>query len=109
MNKQELIKKMAEKAGITQAVAEKALTAFTDTVTETLAKGEKVQLVGFGTFETTVRQARKGVKRSRELTAGIADPKTTCSFFQGRKARSSALFFALILSFGGEPCIATII
>ena len=41
MNKQKLIKKMAEKAGVTQAVAEKALTAFTDTVTEALAKGEK--------------------------------------------------------------------
>lgn len=60
MNKTELIAAIAEKAGITKADAEKALNALTATVTETLAAGNKVQLVGFGTFEVSERAARTG-------------------------------------------------
>ncbi len=60
MNKTELIAAIAEKSDLSKKEAEKALKAFTDVVTEQLKKGEKVQLVGFGTFETSVRAAREG-------------------------------------------------
>jgi DNA-binding protein HU-beta len=61
MNKTEMIAAIAEKADLTKKDAEKALKAFTDTVAEELAKGEKVQLVGFGTFEVSERAARVGI------------------------------------------------
>ncbi len=60
MNKTELVSAMADKSGISKKDAEKALKAFTDTVTTQLKKGDKVQLVGFGTFEVTKRAAREG-------------------------------------------------
>ena len=60
MNKAELVAVMAEKAEISKKDAEKALKAFTDVVAEEMKKGEKVQLVGFGTFETSERAARTG-------------------------------------------------
>ena len=52
MNKTELVAAMAEQAGLSKKDAEAALKAFTDVVADELKKGEKVQLVGFGTFET---------------------------------------------------------
>ena len=60
MNKTELIAAIAEKTGLTKKDAEKALVAFTDVVAEELKKNEKVQLVGFGTFEVSKRAAREG-------------------------------------------------
>ena len=60
MNRTELIAAIAEKTELSRKDAEKALKAFTDVVTEELKKGEKVQLVGFGTFETIERAAREG-------------------------------------------------
>ena len=60
MNKTELVAAIADKAGIAKKDAEKALSAFLDTVAEELKKGEKIQLVGFGTFEVTERAARTG-------------------------------------------------
>lgn len=60
MNKAELVAAMADQAGISKKDAEKALVAFTSVVTDELKKGEKVQLVGFGTFEITERKARDG-------------------------------------------------
>lgn len=60
MNKTELVAAMAEQAGISKKDAEKALAAFTGVVSEELKKGEKVQLVGFGTFEVSERKAREG-------------------------------------------------
>ncbi len=60
MNKQELVSKMAEKSGMTKKDSEAALNAFITSVEETLAAGEKIQLVGFGTFETRQRAARDG-------------------------------------------------
>ncbi len=60
MNKTELVAAMAEQAGISKKDAEKALKAFTDVVSAELKKGEKVQLVGFGTFEVAERAAREG-------------------------------------------------
>ena len=61
MNKAELIAAMAEKAEMTKKDSESALNAFIATVTESLKKGEKVGLVGFGTFEVKKRAAREGV------------------------------------------------
>lgn len=60
MNKQELISAMAEKAGLTKADADKAVNAFVDTVKDALAKGESIQLIGFGTFSVSERSARTG-------------------------------------------------
>ena len=60
MNKTELVNAMAEKAEISKKDAEAALKAFTDVVEEELKKGEKIQLVGFGTFEVAERAAREG-------------------------------------------------
>ena len=60
MNKAELITSMAEKSQLTKKDAEAALKAFIDSVQEALENGEKVQLVGFGTFETRERAAREG-------------------------------------------------
>ena len=60
MNKSELIEKIAEKADISKAKAALALDAVTEEVTEALKKKEDVVLVGFGTFTTAEREARKG-------------------------------------------------
>ena len=60
MNKTEFISAIAEKAELSKKDAEKALKAFTDVVEEELKKGEKIQLVGFGTFEVSERAAREG-------------------------------------------------
>lgn len=60
MNKHELVSAMAEKAGVSMKDTEKVLNAFIETVGETLKKGDKVQLVGFGTFEARKRAARTG-------------------------------------------------
>ena len=60
MNKSELVTSMAEKASLTKKDAEAALRAFIESVEEALGNGEKVQLVGFGTFETRERAAREG-------------------------------------------------
>ena len=60
MNKTELIAEVAVKVGMSKKDAEKALNAALDTITETLVKGEKIQLVGFGGFETKKREARMG-------------------------------------------------
>ena len=60
MNKAELIAAIAEAADLTKKDAEKALKAFTDVVAEELKKGEKVQVVGFGTFEVSERAEREG-------------------------------------------------
>ena len=60
MNKTELVAAIAEKSELSKKDAEKALKAFVDTVSEELQKGEKIQLVGFGTFETSKRAARTG-------------------------------------------------
>lgn len=60
MNKAELVKKMAEKSDLTKADAEKALNAFVESIEEGLVNGDRVQLVGFGSFEVRERAARKG-------------------------------------------------
>lgn len=60
MNKTELVAAIAEKAGLSKKDSEGAVKAFTDTVAEQLKAGEKIQLVGFGTFEVAERAARTG-------------------------------------------------
>ena len=60
MNKTELVAAIAEKADLQKKDAEKAIAAFTEVVAETLKKGDKIQLVGFGTFEVTERAERIG-------------------------------------------------
>ena len=60
MNKTELVAAIASQAEISKKDSEKALKAFIDVVTEELKKGEKIQLVGFGTFEVSKRAAREG-------------------------------------------------
>ena len=60
MNKTELIAEVAKKCGMSKKDAEKAVSATFDTITEVLCAGDKVQLVGFGGFETKAREARMG-------------------------------------------------
>ena len=76
MNRTELIAAMAEKTELSKKDAEKALKAFTDVVAEELKKGEKIQLVGFGTFEVSERAAREGRNPRSGETMTIAASKS---------------------------------
>ncbi len=60
MNKAELVAAIAEKSGLSKASAKKALDAFLETVTDALSKGDRVSLVGFGTWKVSQRKERKG-------------------------------------------------
>ena len=75
MTKAELIAAIAEKAGMTKKDADAALSATIDTITDTLAKGDKIQLVGFGTFEVRERAAREGVNPQTKKKIKIAASK----------------------------------
>lgn len=83
MNKAELITSLAEKSGLTKKDAEKALKAFMESVQETLTKGEKVQLVGFGTFEVKARGERKG--RNPKTLEEITIPASKVPVFKAGK------------------------
>ena len=76
MNKAALIAKIAEKTGLNKKQAEAAANAFTDTILEALKEGEKVKLIGFGTFEVKERAARVGHKPGTGETIEIAAKKT---------------------------------
>ena len=76
MNKAELIAAVAENAELTKKDAEKAVKAFIEVVSEELKKGEKVQLVGFGTFEVSERAAREGRNPQTGETMEIKASKT---------------------------------
>ena len=89
MNKTELIAAMADQAGLSKKDAEKALKAFTDVVAEELKKGEKIQLVGFGTFETSERAAREGRNPHTGEAMQIAASKSPK--FKAGKALKDAL------------------
>lgn len=71
MNKTELINSIAEKAGLTKVQAKAALEAAVNTVSEQLAKGDKVALIGFGTFSVTEKTARKGINPRTKETIEI--------------------------------------
>ncbi|MCL1804010.1 MAG: HU family DNA-binding protein [Eubacteriaceae bacterium] len=76
MNKAELITAIADRAELSKKDAEKALTAFIETVSDTLKEGEKVSLVGFGTFEARERAARVGINPRTKEKMNILASKT---------------------------------
>ena len=84
MNKAELIAKIAEESKLTKKAAETALDAFVTSVEEALKNGEKVQLVGFGTFEVRERADRKG--RNPQTKAEIKIPASKAPVFKAGKA-----------------------
>lgn len=83
MTKEELIKKISQKAEVTQAVAKKCLDAFLETVKETVKKKEEVRLVGFGTFKVVKRKERKG-KNPRTGEAITIPAKEVVKFIPGK-------------------------
>lgn len=89
MNKTELVAAIAETAEISKKDSEKALKAFIDVVTSQLKKGDKVQLVGFGTFEASKRAAREGRNPQTGKTMKIA--ACNAPKFKAGKALKDAL------------------
>lgn len=89
MNKADLVTAMAEKAGISKKDAEASLKAFTDIVAEELKKGEKIQLVGFGTFEVSERAARTG--RNPQTGEEMTIPASKAPKFKAGKALKDSL------------------
>ena len=75
MNKTDLVKKMAEGANISQADAKKALDAATAAIKDALVAGDKVALVGFGTFSVSERAAREGINPTNKQKIQIAAKK----------------------------------
>lgn len=89
MNKTELIAAVAEKAGIAKKDADKAVAAVIDTIAAELKKDGKIQLVGFGTFETRKREARTGINPRTKETIKIAATKVPV--FKAGKALKDAI------------------
>ncbi|MEM4994995.1 HU family DNA-binding protein [Priestia sp. SB1] len=89
MNKTGLVNGVAEKSGLSKKDAVKAVEAFLDVVTETLAAKEKVQVVGFGTFETRERAARTG--RNPQDGTELQIPATTVPAFKAGKKLKEAV------------------
>ena len=87
MNKEELVQEVAKKANVTQKEAAEVITAWIDTVQKTVAKGKKVTLVGFGTFEPRKRAARIGRNPQTGKELKIA-AKTVPAFSAGKKFRA---------------------
>ena len=84
MNKDELLKEVAKKSGVSQKVAADVVNAVLETVEKTVAKGKKVTLIGFGTFDARKRGARVG--RNPQTGAEIKIPaKTVPAFTAGKK------------------------
>jgi DNA-binding protein HU-beta len=88
VNKTELSAAVAAKANLSKKDAEKIVGAFLDTIVETLQKDEKVQLVGFGTFETKHRPARKA-RNPRTGEEIDIPPSTSASFKPGKQLREA--------------------
>ena len=84
MNRIELVNTISRKMGATKKDADKAVTAFIDTVTEALVEGRKVQLIGFGTFEVRERAARKG--RNPQTGEEIEIPASKIPAFKAGKS-----------------------
>ena len=89
MNKSELIASVAEKAGLKKVDVDKVLKAFTETVTDELKKGEKIQLVGFGTFEVSERAARTG--RNPQTGAEMTIAASKAPKFKAGKALKDSI------------------
>ncbi len=84
MNKAELVKAMADETGLSQKDAEKALNSFVNQVSSALEQKDKVQLIGFGTFETRERSERTG--RNPQTNEEITIPASTVPAFKAGKA-----------------------
>ena len=84
MNKTELVAAVAEQAGLSKKDAEAAVKAFTDVVAEALKAGDKIQLVGFGTFEVSERAAREG--RNPQSGETMVIPASKAPKFKAGKA-----------------------
>ena len=84
MNRLELVNTISRKMGATKKDADKAVTAFIDTVTEALVEGRKFQLIGFGTFEVRERAARKG--RNPQTGEEIEIPASKIPAFKAGKS-----------------------
>ena len=84
MNKAELVTMMAQKSNMSKKDSESALNAFVETVQTALKKGEKIQLVGFGTFEVRSRAARSGINPRTKETIKI--PASKAPVFKAGKA-----------------------
>ena len=84
MNKTEFIAAIAEEAGLSKTDAAKAVKAFTDVVVEEMKKGEKIQLVGFGTFEVSERAERTG--RNPQSGKEMVIPASKAPKFKAGKA-----------------------
>ena len=84
MNKAELVAELAKKASVSKKEAEAVLNAFTETVGEQLKKGEKITLVGFGSFEAVKRAARKAINPQTKKEIKI--PATKAPKFKSGKA-----------------------
>ena len=84
MNKTELVAAIADKTDLTKKDAELALTAVVESITEALAKGDKVQLIGFGSFEVKNRAARTG--RNPKTKEAIEIPASKYPVFKAGKA-----------------------
>jgi len=84
MNKAELVAAIADRTELSKKDSEKALKAFIDVIAEELAKGEKIQLVGFGTFEVSERAAREG--RNPQSGEPINIPASKAPKFKAGKA-----------------------
>ena len=89
MSKTELIAAVAEKAGLTKKDAERAINAFTGVVIDEVAGGGKVQLIGFGTFETVERAAREG--RNPQTGASMTIAASVAPKFKPGKAFKDAV------------------
>ncbi|MBE6984584.1 MAG: HU family DNA-binding protein [Ruminococcaceae bacterium] len=89
MNKTELIAKIAEKSGLSKKDAEKALGAVVDSITEAMANGDKVMLVGFGSFEVKAREARMG--RNPKTKEAIEIPASKAPVFKAGAALKNAV------------------
>jgi DNA-binding protein HU-beta len=89
MNKTELVAAIADQAELSKKDAEKALKAFVDVVTDELKKGEKIQLVGFGSFEVTERAAREGINPLTKKPMSI--PASKAPKFKAGKALKDAV------------------
>jgi DNA-binding protein HU-beta len=90
MNKAELVSSIAEKSNVTKKDAENVLNAFMESVQEALAKGDKVQLVGFGTFEVRDRKAREG-RNPRNPEEVIQIPASKAPVFKAGKGLKEAV------------------
>jgi len=89
VNKMEVVDAIASRAGLSKADADRALNAFIDTVADALARGEKVTVTGFGTFEVRHRAARMG--RNPQTGAPLHIPATDTPAFKAGKGLKDAV------------------